>query len=51
MCYFCHAQLFEITHAANIKSTLGQRSCQNAEVVERSAELPPLEAIPVDQFT
>src|ERR1700756_2684271 len=34
MCYFCHAQLFEITHVANIKSTLVQRSCRNAEVVE-----------------
>ena len=34
MCYFCHAQLFEITHVANIKSTFGQHSCQNAEVVE-----------------
>ena len=34
MCYFCHAQLFEITHVANIKSTLVQHSCRNAEVVE-----------------
>ena len=34
MCYFCHAQLFEITHLANIKSTLVQHSCRNAEVVE-----------------
>ena len=34
MCYFCHAQLFEITDAANIKSTLVQHSCRNAEVVE-----------------
>src|ERR1700740_144795 len=34
MCCFCHAQLFEITHVANIKSTVVQRSCQNAEVVE-----------------
>src|SRR5271165_1342196 len=34
MCYFCHAQLFEITHAENIKSTLVQHSCRNAEVVE-----------------
>src|ERR1700740_1398937 len=34
MCCFCHAQLFEITRAKNIKSPLVQRSCQNAEVVE-----------------
>jgi len=34
MCYFCNAQLFEITHVANIKSTLVQHSCRNAEVVE-----------------
>src|ERR1700756_5241900 len=34
MCYFCHAQLFEITRVANIKSTLVQHSCRNAEVVE-----------------
>src|SRR6516225_2116999 len=34
MCYFRHAQLFEITHVANIKSTLVQHSCRNAEVVE-----------------
>src|SRR6516225_4804193 len=34
MCYFFHAQLFEITHVANIKSTLVQHSCRNAEVVE-----------------
>src|SRR5215472_1673415 len=34
MCYFCHAQLLEITGAANIKSTLMQHSCRNAEVVE-----------------
>src|SRR6202041_2250671 len=34
MCYFCHAQLFEITHLANIKGTLLQHSCRNAEVVE-----------------
>jgi hypothetical protein len=34
MCCFCHAQLFEITHVANIKSTLLQHSCRNAEVVE-----------------
>src|SRR5690242_1329392 len=30
MCHFCHAQLFEITHAENIKSPLVQPSCQNA---------------------
>src|SRR6202171_328465 len=34
MCCFCHAQLFEITYVANIKSTLVQHSCRNAEVVE-----------------
>src|SRR5580700_5758569 len=34
MCCFCHAQPFEITRAKNIKNTLVQRSCQNAEVVE-----------------
>src|SRR5258708_2721474 len=34
MCYFCHAQLFEITYAENIKSPLGQHSCRNAKVVE-----------------
>src|SRR5262249_31514511 len=34
MCDFCHAQLFEITHVSNIKSTFVQHSCQNAEVVE-----------------
>ena len=34
MCYFCYAQLFEITHLTNIKSTLVQHSCRNAEVVE-----------------
>ncbi|HMA71160.1 MAG TPA: hypothetical protein VKP67_06690, partial [Xanthobacteraceae bacterium] len=34
MCHFCHAQLFEITHAENIKSPLEQPSCQNAKVVE-----------------
>jgi hypothetical protein len=27
-------KLFEITHVANIKSTLVQHSCRNAEVVE-----------------
>jgi hypothetical protein len=31
MCCFCHAQLFEITRAKKIKSTLVQRSCQNAK--------------------
>ena len=34
MCYFCHAQLFEITYAENIKSPLEQHSCRNAKVVE-----------------
>ncbi len=34
MCYFCHAQLFEITYAENIKSPFVQHSCRNAKVVE-----------------
>jgi len=34
MCYFCHAQLFEITYAENIKSPFKQHSCRNAKVVE-----------------
>jgi hypothetical protein len=34
MCYFCHAQLLEITYAENIKSPFGQHSCRNAKVVE-----------------
>jgi hypothetical protein len=34
MCYFCHAQLFEITQAENIKPPFGQHSCRNAKVVE-----------------
>jgi len=34
MCYFCHAQLFEITYAENIKSPLVQHSCRNAKVVD-----------------
>jgi hypothetical protein len=34
MCYFCHAQLFEIAHAENIKSPLVQHSYRNAKVVE-----------------
>jgi hypothetical protein len=34
MCYICHAQLFEITHAENIKSPLEQHSCRNAKVVQ-----------------
>ena len=37
-CYFCHAQLFEITHAENIKSPLEQPSCQDAKVVEAFCE-------------
>jgi hypothetical protein len=40
MCCFCHAQLFEITRAKNIKSPPGQRSCQNAEVVEAFCRVP-----------
>src|SRR5215467_8230568 len=38
MWYFCHAQLFETTHAENIKSPLGQHSCRNAKVVEAFCE-------------
>jgi len=34
VCHFCHAQLFEITHAGNIKSPLVQPSCQDAKVVQ-----------------
>jgi hypothetical protein len=34
MCYFCHAQLSEITQAKNIKSPIWQHSCQSAKVVE-----------------
>src|ERR1700747_2579160 len=55
MFYFCHAQLFEITHVANINSTLVQHSCRNAEVVEascrvaastrRSIQQPPVAAL------
>ena len=43
MCYFCHAQLFETTHAENIKSPLVQHSCRNAKVVEAfcDANCPP----------
>src|ERR1700751_4104806 len=52
MCYFCHAQLFEITHVANIKSTLVQHSCRNAEVVEAFCRVAASRSnIPVDQFT
>ena len=66
MCYFCYAQLFEITHVANIKSTLVQHSCRNAEVVEafcriaasrgdtrRSIHQPPVAALhaPADMPT
>jgi hypothetical protein len=46
-----HAQLFEITHVANIKSTLVQPSCQNAEVVEAFCRVAASRTIPVDQFT
>src|SRR5258707_10938785 len=51
MCCFCHAQLFEITHVANIKSTLVQHSCRNAEVVEAFCRVTASRSIPVDQFT
>src|SRR5258708_17212657 len=51
MCCFCHAQLFEITHVANIKSTLAQHSCRNAEVVEAFCRVTASRSIPVDQFT
>jgi hypothetical protein len=43
-----HAQLFEITHVANIKSV--QPSCQNAEVVEAFCRVAASRTIPVDQF-
>src|SRR5215471_2930012 len=56
MCDFRDAQLFEITHVANIKSTFTQHSCRNAEVVEafcpvarsntrRSIHQPPVAAL------
>src|ERR1700745_4406801 len=58
MCYFCHAQLFEITHVANIKSTLVHHSCRTAKVGEafcpvaasrsntrRSIHQPPVAAL------
>src|SRR5215469_624350 len=46
MCYFCHAQLFEITHVANIKSTvLCNPHAKTRKLWKRSAGLPPLEAI------
>src|SRR6516164_9774348 len=58
MCHFCHAQLFEITHVANIKNTFEQHSCRNAEIVEafcpiaasrsntrRSIHRPPVAAL------
>ena len=52
MCYFCHAQLFEITHVANIKSTfLCNPHAKTRKLWKRSAGLPPLEAILVDQFS
>src|SRR5215831_17498823 len=34
MCDFFHAQRFEITDVANMKSTFVQHSCRNAEVVQ-----------------
>jgi hypothetical protein len=57
MCHFCHAQLFEITHAENIKSPLEQHSCRNAKVVEAFWDAgcrlstrcrPPIHQPPVD---
>ena len=51
MCYFCHAQLFEITRVANIKNTLVQHPCRNAEVVEAFCRVAASRSIPVDQFT
>jgi hypothetical protein len=39
VCHFCHAQLFEITHAENIKSLLVQPSCQSGLQVEGEFEL------------
>ena len=53
MYYFCHAQLFEITHLANItvKVPLGNTHAETRKLWKRSAGLPSLEAILVDQFT
>ena len=53
MCSFRHAQLFEITHVANIKSTFFvQPSCQNAEVVEAFCRVAASRSnIPIDQFS
>jgi hypothetical protein len=51
MCYFCHAQLFEITYAENIKSPFVQHSCRNAKVVEvfcdAGCRLSPVDALRV----
>jgi hypothetical protein len=47
VCHFCHAQLFEITHAENIKSPLEQPSRQNAKVVQAFCDaLPPADPMP-----
>ena len=59
MCCFCHAQPFEITRAKNIKNTLLQHSCQNAEVVEAFCDAarrlsnrcrPSIHQPPIDEF-
>jgi hypothetical protein len=51
MRYFCHAQLFEITRANNIKSPLLQHSCQNAKVVHAFEPNTPFEKLPGTQIT
>ena len=57
MCCFCHVQLFEITHVANMKSSrtlkvlLGNTHAKTRKLWKHSARLPSLGAIPVDQFT
>ena len=57
MCYFCHAQLFEIAYAENIKSPFVQHSCRNAKVVEvfgdascgpSTRRRPSIHRLPVD---
>ena len=58
MCYFCHAQLFEITQAKKIKSPLVQHSCQIAKVVEAFCDAarlsnpcpPSIHQSPVDKL-
>jgi hypothetical protein len=57
MCHFCHAQLFEITHAGNIESPFVQPSCRDAKVVPAFCDAgsrPPTVCLvhqpPVDAF-